>query len=110
MPLALCAMLILGHDRVDAHSQHTLLAGVDGSGSPIVYLFERPYSSEFYSAGRAQVARDPAEIARWIATDKPAILLLPERRFVGSPLATDPRWVEAARHGGYVMLKRRQAP
>jgi 4-amino-4-deoxy-L-arabinose transferase-like glycosyltransferase len=110
MPLALCAMLIGGHERIEAHSQRKLLAGVSGPDAPLVYLFERPYSSEFYSAGRAQVARDPVEIARWIATDKPAILFLPEGRFLGSSLATDPRWVETARHGGYVRLEKRLTP
>ena len=110
MPLALCALLVFGHDRIEAHSQRTLLAHVKGTDAPLVYLFERPYSGQFYSGGRAQVVREASEIARWMATDKPATLVLPESRLLGSSLATDPRWVEVARHGGYVMLEKRQTP
>lgn len=110
MPLVLCAMLLFGHERIEAHSQRRLLANVKDADGPLVYLFERPYSGQFYSAGRAQVAREPSEIASWMATDEPATLVLPERKLPGSSLATDPRWVETARHGGYVMLQRRRAP
>ena len=105
---AVCAMLVFGHERIEAHSQRKLLVNLQDNDAPLVYLFERPYSGQFYSAGRAQVARDPADIARWIATDKPATLLVPEREFRALSLATDPRWIEVARHGRYVMLKKRQ--
>ena len=78
--------------------------------APLVYLFKRPFSGQFYSAGRALEAKDSAEIARWLATDEPATLLVPQDRFASLALAADPRWVEVARHGGYVMLKRRTTP
>ena len=77
------------------------------SDTPLVYLYHRPYSGQFYSAGRARVAREGDEVARWLATDAPATLVVPVHEFGVLSLATDTRWVEVARHGGYVMLKKR---
>ena len=80
------------------------------SDAPLVYLFKRPFSGQFYSAGRALEVRDGAEVARWLATDKPATLLVPDAR-LRPPLARDRRALgRSARHGGYVMLRKRQAP
>jgi len=110
MPLAFCAMLVFGHERIEAHSQRKMLASLEDSEAPVVYLFERPYSGQFYSAGRAAVVRDSDEIARWIAGDRPATLILPERDFKALSLANDPRWVEVRHQSGYVMLKKRPAP
>jgi 4-amino-4-deoxy-L-arabinose transferase-like glycosyltransferase len=110
-PLAFCTILVFGHERIEAHSQRKLLASLRQSDAPLVYLFQRPYSGQFYSAGRARVARESDEVARWLATDAPATLVVPEHEFGVLSLATDPRWVELVRHGGYVMLlKKRQAP
>ena len=110
MPLVVCAILVFGHERIEAHSQRRMLANLQDNDAPLIYLFQRPYSGQFYSAGRAREVRDSADIARWLATDEPATLLVPEHEFGVLSLATDPRWVEVARHGGYVMLKKRQAP
>ncbi len=110
MPLVACLLLVVGQDRIEARSQRKLLAGVLAPDVPIVYLFKRPFSGQFYSAGRALEVRDSTEVARWLATDKPATLLLPQHDFDRLSLATDARWVEAGRHGGYVMLRKRQAP
>jgi len=110
MPLVAAVLLVAGQDRIEARSQRKLLAGVHEPDAPIVYLFKRPFSGQFYSAGRALEVRDAAEAERWLATDKPATLLLPQHDFDRLSLATDARWVEAGRHGGYVMLRRRQAP
>ncbi len=110
MPLVACALLVFGHERIEARSQRRLLGMPHDAGAPLVYLFKRPFSGQFYSAGRAIEARDSAEVARWLATDKPATLLVPEYEFARLSLAGDPRWAEVARHGGYVMLKPRPAP
>lgn len=105
MPLVAVALLIAGQERIEARAQRRLLAGQTDRAVPIVYFYKRPFSGQFYSAGRAIEATDPADIARWIATDRPAVLLIPDYEFERQPLATDPRWVVAARHGGYVMLR-----
>jgi 4-amino-4-deoxy-L-arabinose transferase-like glycosyltransferase len=110
MPLVICVFLALGSERIEARSQRKLLAGRLDAGAPVVYLFKRPFSGQFYSAGRALEVQGSAEIARWLSTDKPATLLVPEREFERLALAGDSRWSEVARHGGYVMLKKRQAP
>jgi 4-amino-4-deoxy-L-arabinose transferase-like glycosyltransferase len=110
MPLVAGGLLVSGRDRIEARSQRQLLAGRLDAGAPVVYLVKRPFSGQFYSAGRALEVRDSAEIARWLDTDKPATLLVPEREFAQFGLAGDARWSEVARHGGYVMLKKRQAP
>lgn len=110
MPVVVAALIATGSERFgDKGSQRVLLAPLRDSDAAIVYLYERPFSAQFYSHGRAKLAKDPAEIQRWLATDKPAILLLPQGRFDALGLAADPRWVEAGRHEGYVMLKRREA-
>ena len=110
MPLVACALLVFGHARIEARSQRKMLADLPDTDTPVVYLFKRPFSGQFYSAGRALEVRDSADVARWLATDKQATLLVPEHEFAVLALASDPRWIEIARHGGYVMLKRRQAP
>lgn len=110
MPIVLAGLLLAGHGHFsDARSQRKLLATVHDTKVPIVYLYQRPFSGQFYSYGRAIEVTDPAEIASWLATDKPAILLLPQSRYDALGLAADPRWVEAGRHEGYVMLRRRGA-
>ena len=109
MPAVVAALLGVGQQRIDARSQRTLLAKVADSQAPLVYLFKRPFSGQFYSAGRALEVQDSAEVARWLATDKPATLLIEEHRFRTLALAADTRWVELARHGGYVMLAKRGA-
>jgi len=110
MPIVAWAMLVFGHDRIEARSQRKLLAQAQDTRAPLVYLFKRPFSGQFYSAGRALEVRDGAEIARWLATENPATLLLPEHEFGRLALANDARWVEVARHGGYVMLTKRDPP
>ena len=110
MPLVAAGLLVFGHERIEARSQRKLLAQVPDASAPLVYLVKRPFSGQFYSAGRALEARDSVEVARWLATDKPATLLVAEPDFAALKLASDPRWSEVARHGGYVMLARRQAP
>ncbi len=110
MPIVGCVLLVIGHQRIEARSQRKLLAVPHDADAPLVYLFKRPFSGQFYSAGRALEVRDSAEVARWLASDKPATLLVPEHEFVRLSLATDLRWVEVARHGGYVMLRKRPGP
>jgi 4-amino-4-deoxy-L-arabinose transferase-like glycosyltransferase len=109
-PLVFGATLVFGHARVEAHSQHDMLSHWKDSGAPLVYLFERPYSAEFYSSGRAQVAHDSAAIARWIATDEPATLVVPESKLAAVAHDNQPPWVIVARDGNYVMLKKRGVP
>lgn len=109
MPLVVAGLIVFGHQRFsDALSQRVLLAPLRDSGVPIVYLYERPFSGQFYSNGRAQLVKDPAGIERWLATDRPAVLLLPQGRFDALGLAGDPRWSEVGRHEGYVMLGHRK--
>lgn len=112
MPLVGCALLVLGHNRIEERSQRKLLAGVQGAPAdvPLVYLVKRPFSGQFYSAGRALEAADDAAIEKWLATEQPATLLLPDYEFDRRGMVNDPRWAEAGRHGGYVMLKRRAVP
>lgn len=118
MPIVACALLLFGQARIESRSQRSLLARIEqspaiagaGTDAPLVYLFKRPFSGQFYSAGRALEVRDGAEAARWLATDKPAILLVPDYEFDRLSLASDTRWVAVARHGGYVMLRKRQGP
>ncbi len=110
MPVVLAGLLLFGHDQFsEARSQRKLLSTVRDTSLSLVYLYERPFSGQFYSGGRALEVKDPAEIERWLASDKPVILLLPESRFDALGLATDPRWAEAGRHEGYVMLRHRTA-
>ena len=108
-PLAAAALLAFGSERIEAKSQLALLAQPHDASAPLVYLFKRPFSAQFYSAGRALEVRDSGEVARWLATDEPATLVLPEHKFERLSLAADPRWMEVARHGGYVMLQKRPA-
>lgn len=111
MPIVLAGLLLAGHDKFsDGLSQRPLLAAVRDTRLPIVYLYQRPFSGQFYSGGRALEVKDPAAIARWLATDAPAIVLLPEGRFDASPLVGDARWQVLGRHEGYVMLQRRATP
>jgi len=110
MPLVACGLLVFGQQGIEARSQRRLLEKVHDPDMPLAYLFKRPFSAQFYSAGHALEVRDDAEVARWLATDKPATLLVPEYEFDRLSLAADKRWVEVARHGGYVMLKKRQGP
>lgn len=110
MPVVVAGLIASGSDRFsDARSQRKLLAPLRDSSVPMVYLYERPFSGQFYSGGRALQVKEPAEIEQWLATDKPAILLLPQGRFDALGLAADPRWIEAGRHEGYVMLEHRAA-
>ncbi len=110
MPIIACGLLAFGRDGIEERSQRKLLAREQGNDAPLVYLYKRPFSGQFYSAGRALEARDSTEIARWLGTDEPATLLVPEHEFARPAFAGDARWSEVARHGGYVMLKKRQAP
>ena len=110
MPIVACAILVVGHDRIEARSQRKLLAQVTDPKAPLVYLFKRPFSGQFYSAGQALEVRERAEVERLLGSDTPATLLIPEHEFTALALAADPRWVEVARHGGYVMLSRRPHP
>ena len=111
MPAVLGGLLLAGHGHFgETRSQRKLLAAVRDTKLPIVYLYQRPFSGQFYSRGRALEVKDPAAIERWLATDAPAIVLLPEGRFDASPLAADARWDVLGRHEGYVMLRRRAVP
>ncbi|HRP27477.1 MAG TPA: glycosyltransferase family 39 protein [Burkholderiaceae bacterium] len=109
MPIVVAGLIATGSERFgDKGSQRVLLAPLRDSKVPIVYLYERPFSGQFYSGGRAQLATDPAAVETWLATGEPAILLLPQGRFEALGLAADPRWAEAGRHEGFVMLERRE--
>lgn len=111
MPAVLGGLLLAGVGHFgETRSQRKLLAAVRDTKLPIVYLYQRPFSGQFYSRGRALEVKDPAAVERWLATDAPAIVLLPEARFDASPLAADARWDVLGRHEGYVMLQRRAAP
>ena len=87
-----------------------MLAQVQRTEAPVVYLFKRPFSGQSCTSGRALEVRDDAAIAGWPATEQPMTLLLPDCAFERLGLATDARWAEAARHDGYVMLRRRTVP
>jgi hypothetical protein len=110
MPLVACGLLVGGQAGIEGRSQRLMLARLKGNEGPLVYLYKRPFSGQFYSAGKAIEVRDAAEVERWLATETPATLLVPEPEFTQLGLATDPRWLEVARHGGYVMLQRRSKP
>ena len=110
MPIVVCVLLVVGRERIEARAQRKLLAVPHDAAAPLVYLFKRPFSGQFYSEGRALEVRDAAEATRWLATAKPATLLVPEHDFDRLALAADERWAEAGRHGGYVMLRKRQGP
>jgi 4-amino-4-deoxy-L-arabinose transferase-like glycosyltransferase len=111
MPIVGAALLVFGQQRIDARAQRTLLAHPHDTAAPLVYLFRRPFSGQFYSQGQALEVRDRDEALRWLASDAPATLLVPQTEFDRLSLAGHPRWVEVARHGGYVMLvPRRAAP
>jgi 4-amino-4-deoxy-L-arabinose transferase-like glycosyltransferase len=116
MPFVACGLLAFGRDDIEARSQRKLLdqwrreqVTPVAAGAPLVYLFKRPFSAQFYSAGQALEASDRAEIDRWLATEQPATVCVPEHEFAALSLAGDPRWAEVARHGGYVMLVHRTA-
>lgn len=108
-PLAGAAILVIGAQRIDGRAQRALLARPHDPGVPLVYLFRRPFSGQFYSYGRAIEVRDRDAALAWIAGDKPATLLVPDYEFDRLGLKDSPRWREAARHGGYVMLVPRLA-
>lgn len=110
MPIVGAVLLVAGAQRIAASAQRTLLAHPHDAAAPLVYLFRRPFSGQFYSQGRALEVRDRAEALAWLASDKPATLLVPDYEFDRLALKDDPRWREAARHGGYVMLVPRRAP
>jgi 4-amino-4-deoxy-L-arabinose transferase-like glycosyltransferase len=111
MPLVGAALLVFGQQRIDARAQRTLLAHPHDAAAPLVYLFRRPFSGQFYSQGRALEVRGRDEALRWLQGDKPATLLVPDYEFDRLALKDDPRWREVARHGQYVMLvPRRAAP
>ena len=110
-PLAGAAILIIGAQRIDGRAQRALLAQPHDENAPLVYLFRRPFSGQFYSQGRALEVRERDEALRWLQGDKPATLLVPDYEFDRLALKDDPRWREVARHGHYVMLvPRRVAP
>lgn len=110
MPVVVAGLIVSGSDRFsDARSQRKLLAPLRDAGVPIVYLYERPFSGQFYSGGRALLAKDDADISQWLVTDKPAIVLLPQGRYELLGLARDPRWTLIGRHEGFVMLEHRPA-
>ncbi len=110
MPLVACGLLLFGRDGIEARSQRRLLAQPHDAGAPVVYLFKRPFSAQFYSAGRALEVRDRDDALRWLAGEQAATLVVPDYEFDRLALAADPRWFEVARHGGYVMLTRRPRP
>jgi hypothetical protein len=111
MPVVGAALLVFGLQRIDARAQRTLLAHPHDAAAPLVYLFRRPFSGQFYSQGRAIEVRERDEALRWLQGDKPATLLVPDYEFDRLALKDDPRWREVARHGHYVMLvPRRAAP
>lgn len=111
MPTVLAGLLLFGHEHFsEERSQRKLLATVRDTRLPLVYLYQRPFSGQFYSGGRALEVKDPAEIARWLASDKPAILLLPQGRFDTSSFVGDAHWEVLGRHEGYVMIGRRATP
>ncbi|HRI17850.1 MAG TPA: glycosyltransferase family 39 protein [Burkholderiaceae bacterium] len=111
MPLVGTAILVVGAQRIDARAQRTLLAYPHDEGAPLIYLFRRPFSGQFYSQGRAIEVRDREVSLAWLASNQPATLLVPDYEFERLALKDSPRWREVARHGGYVMLvPRRAAP
>jgi hypothetical protein len=110
-PLAGAAILVIGAQRIDGRAQRTLLAQPHDENAPLVYLFRRPFSGQFYSQGRAIEVRERDDALRWLQGDRPATLLVPDYEFDRLALKDDPRWREVARHGRYVMLvPRRAAP
>lgn len=98
------AVLAIGAERIDRRAQRSLLAQVPDATLPLVYLFRRPFSGQFYSQGRAIEVRDRDAALAWLAGGRAATLLVPEYEFDRLALDADPRWREVARHGGYVML------
>jgi 4-amino-4-deoxy-L-arabinose transferase-like glycosyltransferase len=108
-PLAGATLLVVGAQRIDARAQRTLLAQPHDESAPVVYLFKRPFSGQFYSQGRALEVRDRDAALGWLSSDRPATLLVPDHEFERLAREDDPRWREAARHGGYVMLVPRRA-
>ena len=110
MPVVGAALLVFGEQRIDARAQRSLLAHPHDATAPLVYLFKRPFSGQFYSQGRALEVRDRDEALRWLARDEPATLLVPEVEFDRLGLAADARWTAVARHGGYVMLQHHAPP
>ena len=110
MPVVGAALLVFGQQRIDARAQRSLLAYPHDANAPLVYLFKRPFSGQFYSQGRALEVRDRDEALRWLDGDKAATLLLPDYEFDRLEIAKNPHWAEVARHGGYVMLRRRAPP
>ncbi len=108
-PLVGAAILVIGAQRIDGRAQRTLLAHPHDPNAPLVYLFRRPFSGQFYSQGRAIEVRERDAALAWLASDKPATLLVPDYEFERLALKDDPRWREVARHGHYVMLVPRRA-
>lgn len=109
MPLVGAAILAIGAQRIDARAQRTLLAKPHDPGVPLVYLFRRPFSGQFYSQGRALEVRERDAALAWLESDQKATLLVPDYEFERLALAGSSRWREAARHGGFVMLVPRSA-
>lgn len=110
VPAVVAALLATGSSHFgESKSQRELLANVQGTKLPIVYLYRRPFSGQFYSGGRALEVQEPAAIARWLAAESPAIVLLPQDRFDALPPDVAARWQALGRGEGYVMLERRSA-
>jgi 4-amino-4-deoxy-L-arabinose transferase-like glycosyltransferase len=108
-PVVGAAILLVGAQRIDGRAQRTLLAHPRDESVPLIYLFRRPFSGQFYSGGRALEVLDRDAALAWLASDRPATLLVPDYEFDRLGLKDSPRWAEAARHGGYVMLVPRRA-
>ena len=101
-PALLSGVLLVGMKSLEVHSQRSLLRALPAEDIPVVYLYYRPFSAQFYTAGKAIKISDADAAWARIDSRQPAHLVVP--RIEASELAdafSSGCWRSVASHGGY---------
>lgn len=102
-PTLLSGVLLVGSEVHEAHSQRRLIGALQAADVALVYLYRRPYSAQFYSAGKAIEVRDPDAARARIDSRQPAYLVVPYERVRELEGGLDSAcWRVIVSHGGYV--------
>jgi 4-amino-4-deoxy-L-arabinose transferase-like glycosyltransferase len=100
-------VLVVRPSLLDRASQRALFRRAPvGAGTPVIYLYERPFSAAFYTQGAATFALDDSAVRAALERTTPTVLLLKRTRSRDVPAEWLLGWTAVDEHGGYLRLER----
>jgi 4-amino-4-deoxy-L-arabinose transferase-like glycosyltransferase len=76
----------------------------------LVYIFDKPYSADFYSRGRAKLAKDTDEVKRWLQNEGDPLFAVLARKYSLLPAELRGRLEKVAELNATVLLRPPPAP